>query len=209
MVGKRMRTSLDRFLEKVRKDSLTGCWEWMASKNNDGYGKFYDDKVDKVVLAHRWSFQYFTGSIDYGFQVCHQCDNPFCCNPEHLFMGTQKENIVDAKEKGRLAVGDKNGSRLYPERMAVGDRHGSRTCPQSIQRGDEHYSRQNPDLVARGERQGCAILTDEKVIYARREYSLGRKTQIDLSIQYGVSRQTMSDAIRGKTWKHLNLEDKE
>lgn len=93
--------------------------------------------------------------------------------------------------------------------MAVWDRHGSRTCPQSIQRGDEHYSRQNTALVARGERQGCAILTDEKVIYARREYSLGRKTQIDLSIQYGVSRQTMSDAIRGKTWKHLNLEDKE
>jgi len=90
----------ERFLNKVKKNPITGCWEWTASKDNCGYGMF--SVGSKTIGAHRASYTLFIGPIEKKLCVCHKCDNPGCVNPDHLFTGAQKENMIDAYDKGRL-----------------------------------------------------------------------------------------------------------
>lgn len=75
-----------------------GCWGWSGSIMNKGYGCF--SVHYKSMLAHRVSYEIHKGECAGKF-VCHTCDNPICTNPEHLFLGTQLENMTDCIEKGR------------------------------------------------------------------------------------------------------------
>ena len=85
-----------------------GCWEWQRSRHRQGYGSIRDK--GKYILAHRLSWMVIKGNIPSGLNVCHACDNPPCCNPEHLFLGSQKDNVTDAIVKGRYK-GRKLGKR--------------------------------------------------------------------------------------------------
>lgn len=85
------------------------CWLWMGSLNNNGYGWF---RVDgKTILAHRASWEFEHSDIPKGRNVLHQCDTPRCVRPDHLFLGTQSDNMLDCSRKGRLYV-PSNGSQL-------------------------------------------------------------------------------------------------
>lgn len=95
---------IERFNEMVVVDKATGCWEWQGAKDKDGYGSFRGHTDDGVLYnrAHRFSIAYFKKEHpSTGENVCHACDNPSCCNPEHLFIGTPKQNQQDKMEKGR------------------------------------------------------------------------------------------------------------
>lgn len=85
-----------------RNDNMSKCWRWTACKEY-GYGQITIN--GNKVKAHRFSYEYFhpmTQSLkDTGLCVCHKCDNPECCNPSHLFIGTRLENNLDKKAKGR------------------------------------------------------------------------------------------------------------
>lgn len=94
-----------RFWAKVRKSD--GCWSWLATTDNDGYGKIKVSSKDG--LAHRFSWQLHFGPIPKGMRVLHTCDNPPCTNPKHLFLGTNQDNTRDAIAKGRLRF-DHEGS---------------------------------------------------------------------------------------------------
>lgn len=77
----------------------SGCWNIKGATNQSGYGLFYFR--DQQMLAHRASWILFKGEIPIGMYVLHACDNPRCCNPDHLFLGTNKDNMQDMMQKGR------------------------------------------------------------------------------------------------------------
>jgi hypothetical protein len=91
------KTVEERFWEKVKKTD--GCWVWKGANFWGTYGHFWMD--GKVQQAHRASWQIHFGPIPAGKDVLHQCDNPSCVRPEHLYLGTQFENAMDAERRGR------------------------------------------------------------------------------------------------------------
>ena len=91
--------SLQQKLLKNIIKSENDCWIWNKSKDKDGYGAIMYKSIR--YKAHRASYIAFIGSIPNNMCVCHACDNPSCINPNHLFIGTHKDNLQDMSKKGR------------------------------------------------------------------------------------------------------------
>lgn len=81
-------------------DKSDGCWVWNRNNKCAYYGVFLLEGVH--VHAHRVSWMIYCSDIPKGMVICHKCDNRRCINPSHLFVGTQRDNLLDAKSKGRL-----------------------------------------------------------------------------------------------------------
>lgn len=83
----------------------SGCINWVKSKSKKGYGRIW--WKGKLQQAHRMSYEAFVGDIPINLHVLHKCDNPSCINPEHLFVGTNKDNVIDKCAKNRILRGEK------------------------------------------------------------------------------------------------------
>lgn len=84
----------ERFWEKVNKDAPSGCWEWMGTKNDLGYGVFFVKKGHSGKRAHRIAFELVKGAIPAGLELDHLCRNPSCVDPTHLEPVTHRVNIL-------------------------------------------------------------------------------------------------------------------
>jgi hypothetical protein len=101
---------IDKFWKYVNKTN--NCWEWTRSLNSQGYGNFSLGQ-HKVYRAHRWIYEYVHNKkLPKDIYVCHVCDNPKCVRPDHLFEGTQKDNMQDMIQKKRQAKNKKGISKL-------------------------------------------------------------------------------------------------
>lgn len=103
------------------RDDLGPCWVWVNRPTRNGYGVFGFE--NKQEYAHRYSWELHFGPIPPGLEVCHKCDNRRCVRSDHLFLGTQKDNIRDAAAKGRLRTraykGEENGSHKLTEKTVL------------------------------------------------------------------------------------------
>lgn len=123
----------DRFFTKVHKNE--GCWNWSGATMPNGYGliRSAGGRGGNTTLAHRVSYEIHSGSkIPNGLYVLHRCDNRRCVNPEHLFLGTQKDNIRDMIAKGRgvrpPTTHCKNGHLRTPENTMIKAETNHKNC---------------------------------------------------------------------------------
>ena len=103
-------TPMERFNAKVIPEPNSGCYLWTAAVGSSGYAHF--GLNGKVCDAHRLSYEWFVGKIPEGMFVLHRCDIPSCVRPDHLFLGTQTDNLSDMTTKGRrrCGVGESHGA---------------------------------------------------------------------------------------------------
>lgn len=98
-----------RLMKRIQ-EKESGCIEWIGKRGKQGYGEISDvvNGKKKTLKTHRVSYETFKGKIPIGLHVLHKCDNPPCINPNHLFLGTARDNLLDMSRKGRCR--NQNGS---------------------------------------------------------------------------------------------------
>lgn len=102
---------LSRLLGKVIQTD--GCWEWIGCRDRRGYGRI--GVGSRTEFTHRVMWRSVVSEIPTGVNVLHHCDNPSCVRPDHLFLGTQDDNMKDARNKGRVRKGEDHGMRKLSE----------------------------------------------------------------------------------------------
>lgn len=158
-----------RFWTRVdRTGGPSSCWEWTGPIVHNGlpYGQ-----LGHGGMAHRFAWTLLVGKIPEGLLVLHRCDNPPCCNPAHLFLGTQKDNRRDCRDKGRTAKGSANGVQFYLAR--------------------------NP-APTEGKRQKAKITPTQRTEIQYR-FAAGGITKAALARDYGLSTAHVCNLINGRS----------
>jgi hypothetical protein len=122
-------TPKQRFWRKV-KVNLAGCWEWQGALSDSGYGVF-DRGNRKYISPHRFAWELYTGALPPdGIFVCHKCDNRKCVRKDHLFLGTQSDNMRDCRGKGRMnqTCGERHAYAKLTNEQVLEIRNSTESC---------------------------------------------------------------------------------
>jgi HNH endonuclease len=109
----------ERFWAKVARGGPDDCWIWRGSKTSAGYGNLASLAGAQPFYAHRLSYEFHSGPIPRGMFVLHRCDNPACVNPNHLFLGTQTDNMRDMSAKGRSGISIRLGEANHRAKLTA------------------------------------------------------------------------------------------
>jgi Homeodomain-like domain/NUMOD3 motif len=177
-------------------DEGNGCW--LAKKNKlRGYGRF--KFRGHRIRIHRLSFAVFNKDFDDTLLVLHRCDVKHCYNPEHLFLGTNDDNMADMVTKGRQAKGERHYMFGKPGPMLgrTGDKHptfGKKVAGERHPMFGKHHSA--------GEKNGMVKLREQQIfeILVRHQEGLSYH---EIAKDYGVNHKTIYKIVSGKRWKHL------
>lgn len=214
------RSAQERFWVQVQKQD--GCWRWLGAKDKDGYGRFRGE-IGGVVYqrAHRFSYALNTGEIVRPESiVMHSCDNPECTNPDHLSVGTPKQNMEDKAHKGRsnIAIGERSSRAKLNEAQvreilsdtrpysAIADDYG--VSPSTIGSIKQRISwasvqmevSRGKKIGVRGEKQWSAKLTADDVREIRSSPLSGK----ELAAKFGVTPAGISNIRNRRVWKHID-----
>lgn len=143
------RTLSELFWDLIERGESNDCWPWKGSTNGAGYGII--KMLNVKFYAHRQAYTEAKGSIPAGMVVRHKCDNPICCNPDHLEVGTMRDNSQDAVARGKM--------------------HGRNCC-----RGSDHHQATLTEAQVKEMRQKYDINVRGAATYASREFGVSRST---------------------------------
>lgn len=187
---------VDKFWSRVDKNGPQGCWDWIGHLNKDGYGKisFKENKNTKKVLmsCHRISYTLEKGAILDDSLVMHLCNRPSCVRPDHLALGTPKDNIAYAVSLNRMATGKRSGRVTHPESWPTSDKHWTKISKE----GREKY------II--GESNPNSKLTAKQVLEIRDLCAAKTMTQKEIGKIYGVTKETVIKIKNRSIWSSLN-----
>ena len=201
-----------------------GCWNWTLGKSK-GYGAI--NYMGRVWLAHRVAYEMTKGRIPDGMSVCHSCDNPGCINPDHLFAGTHRDNMIDKETKGRAnhvgMSGTKNHNARLTEAKVISllrdyvagiprrelcNRFGLQESSLSSYTDGKawthlHCKHGCPTFeeLQRAKRRTPAPKIDLNIAREMKRRLAAGELGKDLAIAYGVHKATISDIRQGKIWR--------
>lgn len=204
----------DRFWSKVDVRGKSACWEWKANKVH-GYGMLATKSKSAPIKAHRLSWMIHYGEIPSGMAICHSCDNPGCVNPNHLMLGTQKANMIDAAKKGKMKffhIGtgeDNNAAKLSNEQVLslrkdyatgkftyqeIAEKYGvsdAAAILRNVSYYDPNYKPINGNSKPRPSRK---VVTDD----VKEKILASNKSAYRLSKELGISKPTILKVLRGE-----------
>lgn len=159
---------IDKMLAKIVRGD--GCWTWNGGHDKDGYAvasfNNFPRRITRILL------QLDGAELRPGQLACHRCDNPRCVRPDHLFIGTNVDNMADMRSKGRAATGLRNAAHVHPQ------------------------------LRPRGEQHGNSKLTADQVRELRRRKAAGGVTYDQLAAEFQTSRSTIAAICVGRNRRY-------
>lgn len=217
----------EQFASLVQHGEPDECWPWLGAVDPNNYGLCFLGKTRD--RAHRVAYALANGPIGRwsakrSLSICHECDNPICCNPKHLFEGTDADNVADMVAKGRIQRGEKHYAAKLTEAQVIAiraDRRSDRlvALDYGVSKGTissvripgswpslgpvEPIPNRHAEVVARGEDSGAAKLTTEQVLAIRAD----PRPYCDIAATYGVTESGIMAIKYRETWKHLPPRD--
>lgn len=199
----------DDFWNLVARGQGNACWPWLGQLSDNGYGRLRIG--GRVRFTHQLAYE-FTNSYEFvrcgrtisrdSILCLHRCDNPPCCNPGHLWLGTQLDNRRDCVAKGRSAKGDTHGALLHPETRPRGADNGMLKHPERAAYGQRNGHHTKPWRTPRGVDGGTAKLSENQVRSIRKLRRQGELLRT-IAEDFGLSVGHVSRITTGDNWKHL------
>lgn len=181
---------IERFWGKVKIGTPNECWLWLATRqaDNDGYGRVGITKRGETwsIRANRLAYALFNGVDPGPYLVCHKCDNPPCCNPHHFFLGNNRQNMIDCRDKGRMPMGTSHYWVMNQPQHMVGERN------------------TKAKITDRHAKKALALYRQQRATSHVRRGCI-RRAYVQFTILFGslLSESQFSKIVYGYFWKHV------